>query len=66
MEEFLFEAVLAMIPTKLRLSCDSTGEISGGHLVQDGALRADSFRFFAGMLEWGPGQLSLEIDSGIW
>lgn len=42
------------------------GEISGGQLVQDGALKADSFRFFAGMLEWGPGQLALEINSGIW
>jgi len=34
--------------------------------VEAGEIASDSFRFFAGLMRWGPGQLNLEVDSGIW
>lgn len=42
------------------------GEVPASKAVLEGKLDAKTFRFFLGMLEWGPGQLQMEANSGIW
>jgi len=37
-----------------------------GHLVENGKLDEDKFRFFTGLSAWSAGQLEYEIQSGAW
>lgn len=42
------------------------GEHAAAQEVQSGAMPVDEFKFFAGAMTWGPGQLEEEISRGAW
>lgn len=42
------------------------GAAAAADLVLDGRMQENEFKFFSGMMTWGPGQLPLEANSGIW
>ena len=37
-----------------------------GHLVENGKLGENKFKFFSGMSVWGSGQLDYEVENGAW
>ncbi|KAK9817198.1 hypothetical protein WJX72_010966 [[Myrmecia] bisecta] len=42
------------------------GELAAADEILGGKLRAQDFRFFAGAVRWGPGQLQQELATGFW
>ena len=42
------------------------GEVQAGREIAAGELKADSFRFFAGLMEWESSRLLQDIQRGLW